>query len=180
MTTGSDNPGLPGALPTDLSALGATTEFFSARPTREPAPEAAFAFRSNGVSGVDVRVVSAFAREALNELYEAVIELASSDPAIDFGALLGERGALDITRGPRTRHVCGMVRRVERLDSWGGQRRAKIVMVPAMWALSKRVDSRIYQQLDTIEVLKSVFSDAGLDAPSPGSPSGVSDNCRAT
>ena len=167
MSTGSDRPeNITAALVDAASALsGNTTEFFASRPTREPAPEAAFGFSSSALAGAEVHVVEARFHEALGDLYEAVVELCTPDAAVDFEALLGARCAIDIARGPRTRRLCGVARRVERLDTWGSFRRARAVLVPAMWALTRRVDSRIYQNLDAIEVVKAVLSDAGLDAP---------------
>ncbi len=165
MTSGSDRPFTPNVPLAEAAALGATTEFFASRPTREPAPEAAFGFLTSAFSGTDVRVVEARIHESLEELYEAVVELCTSDSAIEFDSALGARCVIEIVRGPRTRRLCGVARRVERLDSWGGFRRARLVIVPAMWALSRRSDSRIFQDLDTVEIVKAVLDEAGLDAP---------------
>ncbi|MFO0649304.1 MAG: type VI secretion system tip protein TssI/VgrG [Polyangiales bacterium] len=165
MSTGSDRPDVTNPPPVDAATFGSTTEFIVSRPTREPAPEATFAFEAAALGGAGVRIVEATVREAIGELYEAVVDLCTADVAADFAALLGAPAAIEIGRGPRTRRVCGVVRRVTRLDSWGGFRRARVVMAPAMWALSQRVDSRIYQQLDTIEIVKAVFEEARLGAP---------------
>ena len=165
MTSGSDRPVPPRVPLAEAASLGTTTEFFASRPTREPAPEAAFGFLSSALSGADVRVVEARIHESLEELYEAVVELCAPDPAIDFESVLGARCVIEIVRGPRTRRLCGVARRVERLDSWGGFRRARVVIVPAMWALTRRSESRIFQDLDTVEIVKAVLDEAGLDAP---------------
>ncbi|MFO0607009.1 MAG: type VI secretion system tip protein TssI/VgrG [Polyangiales bacterium] len=165
MSTRSDDPLSPGGLPAAGSAFGSTTEFIVSRPTREPAPDAAFTFGARSLQGADVRLVGADIRESLGELYEAVVELCTRDAAVDYGALLGGRAVVEVERGPRKRRLCGVVRRVERIDSWAGLRRARVVMAPAMWALSQRLDSRIYQHLDALEIVKAVFDEAGLDAP---------------
>ena len=124
---------------------GSTIEFIAMRSVREPAPEAAFAFTADALAGVELRVVAADVHEGLNELYEAAIELCTSDPALDVHALLGARAALEIKRGQRKRRVCGVVRRVERMDSAGGRRRVKVALVPALWALSQRTFSIFWQ-----------------------------------
>ena len=164
MTNASDRPGTSIPSMPDPGAFGATEEFFSSRPTREPAPETGFRFDASSLGGADVRVVEAHVREGLGELYEAVVDVCTAESP-DFGSLLGTRATLEIARGPRTRRVCGVVRRVERLDSWGGLRRARVTMVPALWALSQRVDSRIFQDVHTLDIVQSVLSEAGLDAP---------------
>ena len=165
MSNRSDPPVPPSASDPELSPFSTTHEFINARSVREPAPEASFGFEAPALGGADVRVVEARIRESIGGLYEGVIELCTAEPSVDFGALLGARGAIEMVRGPRRRRVCGVVRRVERLDSWGGFRRARVTLVPAAWALTQRMDSRIYQHLDTIDIVKAVLAEAGLDAP---------------
>ncbi|MFO0606920.1 MAG: type VI secretion system tip protein TssI/VgrG [Polyangiales bacterium] len=160
-------PGAPDApdVP-EVGAFGSTTEFLVSRPTREPAPEAGFTFSSSALAGVELRVVHGRVAEALDALYEGVLELCAPDLNTDLDALLGARCVLEVARGPRARRFCGVVRRVERLDSWGGRRRARVTFVPAAWALTRRVDSRIFQDRSTPEIVQSVVKDAGLPAQS--------------
>jgi type VI secretion system secreted protein VgrG len=156
---GRDDPNNTGP-----AAFGNTTEYIESRPTRAPAPEAEFAFSAASLPDAHLRVVSARVREAMGELYEAVVEVCTADPALDSDAMLGARCLLEIGRGPRHRRVCGVARRVERMDSWGSHRRARVFLVPALWALSQRFDSRIFQGKTAVEIIRAVVDEAGLDA----------------
>jgi type VI secretion system secreted protein VgrG len=142
-----------------------TTEFMVQRSARDPVPEVSFDFESPALSGAAVRVVEGHVVESLGALYQVTLELCTSDQAADFGALLGARGTLLICRGPRTRRLCGVVRRVERLSSWGDQRRGRVVLVPALWALSKRTDSRVFQNLTVLQIAREILKEAGLADP---------------
>jgi len=141
-----------------------SVEFIASRSTYEPCPEAAFAFHARAVADGSVECERFRIDEGLDAFYEAAVELCTADPVIDVDALLGERCVLEVIRGPRRRRLCGLVRRAEKLESWGGRRRARLHVVPALWALSQRTDCRAFQGKTAIEVVMEVLEGAGLDA----------------
>ncbi len=100
--------------------------------------------------------------EALSTLYECVIDLASETLTDNPDEMLGRRATLRVQRGSLTRLFCGLVRRVEHRGSTGTHRLARLRLVPALWTLSQRSDSRVFQDATAIEVVAAVLADANL------------------
>ncbi|MBK8691623.1 MAG: hypothetical protein IPN17_04795 [Deltaproteobacteria bacterium] len=97
----------------------------------------------------------------LSELYEGTLVLAGEgDPTPD--ALLGGIASLLIHRGTRTRALLGVVRFVEDLGSTATHRHVRVGMVPQLWLLSQRVDSRIFQDMHAVEIVCDVLQRAGV------------------
>jgi len=114
--------------------------------------------------GPDVLLlVGVSGREALSELFRFELELlAENGVDIAFEKLLGQKVTARIRLTEQTnRYVSGVVCRV----SQGGRDETfttyRIELVPQLWALTKRKQSRIFQALSVPEILKKVL--AGLD-----------------
>lgn len=99
--------------------------------------------------------------EGLSELYRAVIVLACEDEAADPELLLGQSALLRIERSGDLRQLPGVISRIEDLGTSHPHRIIRIELVPALWALSKRVDTRIFQGATAPKVLEAVIN-AGL------------------
>ncbi len=160
MTTGADDtPDGP-----TIGASGLTLEFLSNRSSRSPAPDVELSFTAPALGDAVLRVTAADVREALNELYDIEIELNTPDPSLDLDLLLGARAVLVASRGPRHRRFCGIVRRVEPMESWGDRRRVRVWLVPVLWTLSQRSDCRIFQGLSAVQIVQKILRDADLTA----------------
>jgi type VI secretion system secreted protein VgrG len=123
-------------------------------------PEARFALRvADEAPGT---LVYAHLTEALDAPYEADLVLASPNPAPSPERWLGQRATVEIERGPLVRRVHGVVRRVEDLGATGTHRYTRLVVVPALWLLSQRVDSRIFQDMPVSAIVREVLRDAGV------------------
>lgn len=101
--------------------------------------------------------------EALNEPYEAVVELVCIDESVSPTELVGRDCELAITRPPLERLVRGIIRRVEQLDR--GDRYAyelvlRVHVVPALWALGQGRDTRIFQEMTVPQILEQVLGAA--------------------
>lgn len=122
----------------------------------------AFGFRVDGEEPrwtvSDVRV-----EEALNEPYEATVDLVCIDESVSPTELLGRDCELGIARPPLERLVRGMIRRVEQLDR-GDQHAHEVILrvhvVPALWALGQGRDTRIFQELTVPQILEQVLGAA--------------------
>jgi type VI secretion system secreted protein VgrG len=125
-----------------------------------PIDHAMFSFTSKADPSAGWRVAEFEAREALSEVYECRIDLVNVDMGVKPDALLGGSCELVITRGGFSRKVLGIVRRVERLGTRGRYLLARVYVVPALWALSQRRDSRIFQQKSVKDILSEVLVDA--------------------
>jgi type VI secretion system secreted protein VgrG len=116
-----------------------------------------FQFESAGDTAGAWRLVRLSGQESLADLYEYSLDLASEDLDVDGDALLGKSATLSIVRGDKTRHVRGVARRVENLGVRAARKMVRVTLVPALWSLSQRVDSRIFQKLDAQKILKQVL-----------------------
>jgi len=123
-------------------------------------PEGRFALRVSDES--PGTVVYARVVEALDAPYEAEIIVAMPVPAPGPERWLGQTATLELERGPQLRRVHGVVRRLEDLGSTGTHRYARLTVVPALWLLSQRVDSRIFQEMPVVAIVREVLRTAGV------------------
>ncbi|MFO0609802.1 MAG: type VI secretion system tip protein TssI/VgrG [Polyangiales bacterium] len=126
----------------------------------EPLEKVKFSFASQGDPAGAWQVTRLAGHEAVAELYEYAVDLCSEDLHADPDALLGTSSSVTIARGARERLVHGVVRRVERTGVRGLRLTARVFLVPALWAASKRVDSRIFQEKTAEEILRTVLEGA--------------------
>ncbi|HGG56596.1 MAG TPA: hypothetical protein ENK31_02240, partial [Nannocystis exedens] len=121
---------------------------------------ALFSLKIDGVSGL-TRVVQFSGHEGLSSLYEFQIEVAGEE--IDLAAMIGKKATLTIDGIDLPRQIHGLLSEVQ----YSGQSRRytlyKLTLVPPLWKLSLRTNSRVFQPGSTPEILKKVFADAGLD-----------------
>ena len=108
------------------------------------------------------RPVHVFIDEGVSRLYEASLILANRNVGASVDELFERNVSLEIQRGPVSRPLKGIVRRVEDLGSTGMYRFARIVVVPSLWTLSKRVNSRIWQDVNVLTIIEEVLKDAGV------------------
>lgn len=127
---------------------------------RAPLPEAVFAFTA-GDDG-DWTVVHVEVREGLSELYECSVVLAAAHGGASPDDMVGTPAMVEIHRGLLTRRVHGIVRRVEDLGTTAVSRYVRAVVVPSLWTLSQRVDSRVFQDMTIVAIVREVFRVAGV------------------
>ena len=116
--------------------------------------------------GDALRFRSLSATEEMGRLFEfSVLALADADEVVDTAALLGTSATVSIELGhDGSRHFSGMVVRagleatVGKLVSW------RLQLRPWLWQLTRRSDSRIYQNMTVENIIKDVFSKySGVD-----------------
>ncbi|MEN9891725.1 MAG: hypothetical protein RLY78_2020 [Pseudomonadota bacterium] len=97
--------------------------------------------------------------EALGRLFEYQLSVRVDQRGIDVGRLLGTRAGLEIgLPAGRVRHIDGLVTAVELDDADAdGRLLYRIELRPWLWQLQWRSDSRAFQQLTLIEILRQVF-----------------------
>ncbi|MCC7538436.1 MAG: type VI secretion system tip protein VgrG [Deltaproteobacteria bacterium] len=104
-------------------------------------------------------------REGLSRLYEARLVVGTDDPYPELGRLLGERVTARIRRGETQRQLHGIVCRAEELERHrDGSALVALWVVPELWFLGKRKDSRIFAHEPTPRVVRQVLDAAGLYA----------------
>ncbi|MGN4984143.1 type VI secretion system tip protein TssI/VgrG, partial [Aeromonas dhakensis] len=109
-------------------------------------------------------VVAEFAlNEALNRPFNLRLELASAQPDIDFGAVLDQPCELLVWyNGELQRRVCGVVSDFAQGDSGFRRTRYQLRVQPALWRLSLRQNSRIFQAQKPDEILSILLQEHGI------------------
>ncbi|MBW3731635.1 type VI secretion system tip protein TssI/VgrG [Aeromonas dhakensis] len=109
-------------------------------------------------------VVDEFALdEALNRPFNLRLELASAQPDIDFGAVLDQPCELLVWyNGEPQRRVCGVVSDFAQGDSGFRRTRYQLMVQPALWRLSLRQNSRIFQAQKPDEILSILLQEHGI------------------
>jgi type VI secretion system secreted protein VgrG len=140
--------------------------------TVRQAREADFAFTLGELDASSLKVIAFSGSEGLSELFQFHIELRTDDEEIDLEAELGQKAGLRIDGEgsggePVRRYVHGIVQRVERLGAGVRQRHYAIDLVPVHWYLTKRHQSRIFQQHNCADmsvpgIVRKVFVEAGI------------------
>ncbi|EKP0277539.1 type VI secretion system tip protein VgrG [Aeromonas bestiarum] len=109
-------------------------------------------------------VVAEFAlEEALNGPFQLRLELASPEPDVDFGAVLDQPCELLVWyNGELQRRVCGVVSDFAQGDSGFRRTRYQLMVQPALWRLSLRQNSRIFQAQKPDEILSILLQEHGI------------------
>jgi type VI secretion system secreted protein VgrG len=102
-------------------------------------------------------------REGVSQLYHFTVDcLAERATAVAFDKLLGEKATLKLELpGKKERFLSGIVARVTQGDSDEHFNRFSVEIVPALWLLTKRAQSRIFQHVTVKDILQKVLT--GLD-----------------
>jgi type VI secretion system secreted protein VgrG len=123
----------------------------------DPLDKVRFTFQSSADPGTQWRVVELHAREGLSELFTCTVDLANEHLGADVEGLLGSSAELVIAHEDGARRLCGLIHRVEHTGTQAGHLLARVHIVPALWALSQRRDSRIFQEKKVPEILEEVL-----------------------
>ncbi len=114
--------------------------------------------------GVDeIAVIDFTHREALSRPFELVLNLASRDGNLDAAALLDREANLTIWQdGQPLRRMHGIISEFGRGDR--GHRRTfySLVLRPALWRLSLRQNSRIFQKIDPLTIINTLCDERGI------------------
>ena len=113
-------------------------------------------------------VVDLTGTEAISRPFEFEIALVSDDPEIAFADVVNQAATLTSRRdldGSEQVPTCGIVSDFyEEGPSADGQYRYRAVLVPRLWTLSLRYQSRIFQETAVPDIAAQVLDEAGLPA----------------
>ena len=128
------------------------------------ASEAKFTF---GIGGdwTLFRVLSFQGTEEMSRLYQFTLELAMEGSESDdfmFEELVGEEACLKIEAQGEDRYVHGIVNEIESLGERGSFTIYRLSLVPSLWLLTLRTNSRIFQKKKVNEIIQKVLTDAGI------------------
>ncbi|MDC0723583.1 type VI secretion system Vgr family protein [Nannocystis bainbridge] len=99
--------------------------------------------------------------EAVSELYEFQIEVTSRFVSVDelVGSLARLRLA-GIDRAPRELH--GLICRAEYVGEMPPRSLYRVTLVPELWRLKLRTNSRIFQHMSTPEIVTAILDESGI------------------
>ena len=120
--------------------------------------------------GGDVLIpISLSANEGISETFEFDVQAVSQNGTIDPNQLIDKTVCVTLqSNGSPLRYFNGIVQSVSSQGAVRGQSAADtfyaydLVLVPKLWFLGQTVDCRVYQQKTTVDILTSLFSDAGF------------------
>jgi type VI secretion system secreted protein VgrG len=101
--------------------------------------------------------------EEIDTPFELQLELVTHDLDAATDDLLGSECHLEITRGERVRSVYGIIDQVDYLGATEDQLLVNVRVVPALALLEQRVNSRIFQDMSVLEIVKKVLEPALAD-----------------
>ncbi|AYH46264.1 type VI secretion protein VgrG [Dickeya fangzhongdai] len=101
--------------------------------------------------------------EALNQPFALSLNLASSQPGIDFGAVLDQPCELMVWYdGELQRRVSGIVSRFAQGDTGFRRTRYQAEVRPALWRLGLRTNARIFQTQKPDAIISTLLEEAGI------------------
>lgn len=126
--------------------------------------ESELAFELDGGGADQFQVLRYRGTEGLCQLYRFEIELSCAFEDIDFDSVVGKAAFLGVTTAAGTRRFFGIVSRFEMTGQSTGQTYYRVELVPEVWLLTHRYDSRIFQQQSTTDIITQVLTDAGIES----------------
>ncbi|CAM4302042.1 type VI secretion system tip protein TssI/VgrG [Serratia silvae] len=112
----------------------------------------------------DTFVVAGFTlQEQYSSLFQLELELASANPAVEFGKVLDSDVTLTVWRDEEVqRTVSGIVVSMEQGDTGRHQTRYSLSVRPALWRATLERNSRIFQQQDLPAILETLLKKNGI------------------
>ncbi|MGE7990094.1 type VI secretion system tip protein TssI/VgrG [Pseudomonas sp. NPDC089554] len=100
--------------------------------------------------------------EGLSTLFKFELALISQDAGLELKSLMGQPARLDIELADGdVRYIHGHITQFNLLGSDGGLARYSATLSPWLWMLTRRVDSRIFQEQTVETVIRTVFEHYG-------------------
>jgi len=123
--------------------------------------EADFVFKARDYAE-ELRVLRFNGTEGISEPFSYKIKLAAEDANIDFKAIIGKPAYLSIMGETGERYVNGIINRFAQGVTGDRWTIYHAEVVPLIWILSMRHDSRIFQDMNVQEIITAVLKDAGI------------------
>ena len=107
----------------------------------------------------ELQLLSFTGREAMSELFSFQVDLISQDARIQLKKLIGKKVTIGIVLADgSTKHISAHVSDFVHSGADGGIANYSAELVPWIWILSRRRDSRIFQDMTTEQIVKEVFA----------------------
>jgi type VI secretion system secreted protein VgrG len=101
--------------------------------------------------------------EGMSTLFSFELALISQDARLELKSLMGQPALLDIELSTgEARYIHGYISRFSLQKSDGGLAYYSATLSPWLWMLSRRFDSRIFQEQTLEDILRTVFANYGV------------------
>src|SRR5262245_18119009 len=123
---------------------------------------AQMAFKVTGRELDEFQMIRFRGTEGISQLYRFDIDLVAESSDIALAVLVGKSAVLSIFTSVGERWFHGLVSRFEMDGETHEQVYFLAELVPALWLLTHRYNSRIFQNKNVKEIITQVFTDAGI------------------
>ncbi len=124
--------------------------------------KAQIAFQVKGSTPGQLLVSRYHGTEGLSQLYRFEIDLVAEDADASLDDAIGQPAVMSIFTPYGDRWVHGIVGRIAHLGETVGQTYYRVELVPALWLLTHRYQSRIIQDKNVLEIISAVLAQAGF------------------
>ncbi len=124
--------------------------------------QADFSLEVDGLPADEFLVTRFSGYEGISTLYRFEVDLASRDPQMDFDAVVGKNTLLSLQSQFGERLVHGMICRFEQIGRGQTYTYYRARLVPRLWLLRLRTQSRIFQNMDVPAIVQEVLTGAGI------------------
>jgi type VI secretion system secreted protein VgrG len=102
--------------------------------------------------------------EGLSRLFSFNLELLSEQSSIKFDKIVGQPAAIRILLGDgkQYRYIHGIISRFSQGSREHDLYRYRAQLVPWLWWLTRRANSRIFQNLSVLDIIQKIFSELGF------------------
>ena len=123
--------------------------------------------RLGSVLGTDTLVLLRFSgTDKVNELFDYSVEALSSEPSLDFDALLGTHATFSIQTPEGDRHFDGIIAQAECMGAAKDGYQYRFHLKPWFWLAGLRRNQRIFHDKTVVEILSELLQPyAGLGTP---------------
>ncbi len=119
---------------------------------------------SFSIDGVDdeFNVLAFYGSEGISRLFSYNLELACRSNSVDLSQAVGRTGLLTITRSSQSRHIHGVVSRIEQRNRGQHYTSYQAHLVPRARRLLLRQDCRYFQDTTSRDIVSQLLSDASI------------------
>lgn len=102
--------------------------------------------------------------EGISQLFRFSLDLVSEEPSIDAKKIVGQEAAVRIALSDfkSYRYIHGLVSRFSQGNKEHELYRYRAEVVPQFWILTRRAQSRIFQDMTVLDIIKKIFGELGL------------------
>jgi type VI secretion system secreted protein VgrG len=125
-----------------------------------------FLFIETRLGPNELLLLSFTGTEGISQLFSFQLELVSQNHRIKFEDVIGQAVSFGVSGqdGHEPRHIHGIVTAFTQLPSLHRLARYRAEVSPKLWLLTKRQQSRVFQQMSVPDILRSVLSECDIDS----------------